>query len=175
VANVFYSGPEVRRSPRLRPTMELDVDLSAVSAVVDVSSADGRQQCPSNGWQSTLELPPTEPSGIRSAALRCQTRKSAECRAVRSKKPLSCTYVISFCGPHSELPVPVSSYSLVHRDRHNRPARAPVHAPAHLPSHTASPITQTPARSESARQSAPRGGWCRFVVRSAEGSLASRL
>ena len=43
---------------------------------------------------------------------------------------------ISFCGPHSELSeLPVSSYSLVHRDRHSRPARAPVHAPAHLPSH----------------------------------------
>ena len=37
------------------------------------------------------------------------------------------------------------------------------------------PITQTPARSESARQSAPRGGCCRFVLRSAEGSLVSRL
>ena len=60
------------------PTMEQDVDLSAASAVVDVSSADGRQQCRSNGWQSTLELPPTEPSGIRSAALRYQTRKSAQ-------------------------------------------------------------------------------------------------
>jgi hypothetical protein len=79
---------------------------------------------------------------------------------------------ISFSGPHSELPV--SSYSLVHRDRHSRPARAPVHAPAHLPSHVASPITHTPARSESARQSAPRGG-CRFVPLSAEGSFVSRL
>ena len=66
---VQLSSPKDRRSPRLRPTMEQDVDLSAVSAVVDVSSADGRQQCPSNGRQSTLELPPTEPSGIRSAAL----------------------------------------------------------------------------------------------------------
>ena len=70
----------------LRPTRKLDVDSSAVSAVVDVSSADSRQQCPSNGWQNTLELRPTEPSGIRSAALRCQTRKSAECRAVQAKK-----------------------------------------------------------------------------------------
>jgi hypothetical protein len=97
--------------------------------------------------------------------------KSTSCSIVglglgdrQSFEPLSCTYVISFSGPHSELPV--SSYSLVHRDRHSRPARAPVHAPAHLPSHVASPITHTPARSESARQSAPRGG-CRFVVRSA--------
>ena len=60
--------------------------MSAASAVVDVSSADSRQQCRSNGWQNTLELRPTEPSGIRSAALRCQTRQSAECRAVQSKK-----------------------------------------------------------------------------------------
>ena len=106
--------------------------------------------------------------------------KSTSCSIVglslgdrRSFGPLSCTSIISFSGPHSELPV--SSYSLVHRDRHSRPARAPVHAPAHLPSHVASPITQTPARSESARQSAPRGGCCRFVLRSAEGSLVSRL
>ena len=75
---VQLSSPKDRRSPRLRPTMEQDVDLSAASAVVDVSSADGRQQCPSNGRQSTLELPPTEPSGIRSAAVRYQTRKSAQ-------------------------------------------------------------------------------------------------
>ena len=83
---VQLSGPKDRKIAWLRPMMEQDVDLSAVSAVVDVSSADGRQQCPSNGWQSTLELPPTEPSGIRSAALRYQTSKSAECRAVRSNK-----------------------------------------------------------------------------------------
>ena len=82
----------------------------------------------------------------------------------RAFGPLSCTYVISFSGPHSELPV--SSVSLVYRDRHSRPARAPVHAPAHLPSHVASPITHTPARSESARLCAPRGGCCHFVVRS---------
>ena len=61
---------------------------------------------------------------------------------LRSFGPLSCTFVISCSGPPSELPV--SSYSLVHRDWHCRPARAPVHAPAHLPSHVASPITQTP-------------------------------
>jgi len=84
---------------------------------------------------------------------------------LRTFEPLSCTYVISFPGPHSEFPV--SSYSPVYRDRHSRPARAPVHAAAHLPSHVASPITQTPARSESARQSAPRSGCCCFVVRSA--------
>ncbi len=70
----------------LRPTRKLDANSSAVSAVVDVSSADSRQQCRSNGWQNKLEFGPTEPSGIRSAALRCQTRKSAECRAVQSKK-----------------------------------------------------------------------------------------
>jgi hypothetical protein len=43
----------------------------------------------------------------------------------RSFGPLSCTYAISFPGPHSELPV--SLFSPVHRDRHSRPARAPVH------------------------------------------------
>ena len=55
----------------LRPTMEQDVDLSAVSAVVDLSSADG-QQCRSNRWQSTLEYGPLnkagsgrQPSGIK--------------------------------------------------------------------------------------------------------------
>ena len=61
--------PEGSEDRLAENTIEQDVDLSAVSAVVDVSSADGRQQCPSNGRQSTLELPPTEPSGIRSAAL----------------------------------------------------------------------------------------------------------
>ena len=61
----------------------------------------------------------------------------------------------------------MSSFSLVHRDRHSRPARAPVHAPAHLPCCVASPITHTPGRSESVRLSAPRGGCCRFVMRSA--------
>ena len=61
----------------------------------------------------------------------------------------------------------MSSFSLVHRDRHSRPARAPVHAPAHLPSHVASPIMQTPARSESTILSAPRGGRCRLLMRSA--------
>ena len=88
----------------------------------------------------------------------------------RSFGPLSCTYVISFPGPHSQLPV--SSFSPVHRDRNSRPAppRAPVHAPAHLPCCVASPITHTPVRSESARLSAPRGGCCRFVMRSAGSS-----
>ena len=46
----------------------------------------------------------------------------------------------------------------------------PVHAPAHLPCCVASPITHTPVRSESARLSAPRGGCCRFVMRSAGSS-----
>ena len=40
--------------------------------------------------------------------------------------------------------------------------------------HVASPITQTPGRSESARLSAARGACCRFVMRSA-GSLGSRI
>ena len=98
--------------------------------------------------------------------------KSTSCSIVglsqaifRSFGPLSCTYVISFPGPHSELPV--SSVSPVHRDRHSIPARAPVYAPAHLPSHAASPIMQTPARSESTSLSAPRGGRCRLLMRSA--------
>ena len=101
--------------------------------------------------------------------------KSTSCSIVglslgdrRSFGPLSCTYVISFSGPHSEFPV--SSYSLVHRDRHSRPARAPVHAPAHLLSLVASPIMHTPGRSESTRLCAPRGGCCRFVMRSAGSS-----
>ena len=66
----------------------------------------------------------------------------------------------------------MSSFSPVHRDRNSRPAppRAPVHAPAHLPCCVASPITHTPVRSESARLSAPRGGCCRFVMRSAGSS-----
>jgi len=56
---VQLSGPKDRKIAWLRPTMEQDVDSSAVSAVVDVSSADGRQQCRSNGWQNMLELRPT--------------------------------------------------------------------------------------------------------------------
>ena len=105
------------------------------------------------------------PSALDTFTTALTALKSTSCSFVglslgdrRSFGPLSCTYVISFSGPHSELPV--SSHTLVQRDRHSRPARAPVHAPAHLPSHVASPITQTPARSESARQSAPRGGCC---------------
>ena len=39
---VQLSGPKDRKIAWLRPTTEQDVDLSAVSAVVDVSSADGR-------------------------------------------------------------------------------------------------------------------------------------
>ncbi len=85
-------------------------------------------------------------------ALAALTGKSTSCSLVglslgdrRSFGSLSCTYAISFTGPHSELPV--SLLSVVHRDRHRdtRPARAPVHAPAHLPSLVASPITHTPA------------------------------
>jgi len=112
------------------------------------------------------------PSALDTSTTALTALKSISCFLVglslgdrRSFGPLSRTYVILFPGPHSELPV--SSYSLVHRDRHSRPARAPVHAPAHLPSHVASPITQTPGRSESARLSAARGACCRFVMRSA--------
>jgi hypothetical protein len=119
------------------------------------------------------------PSAPDTSTTALAARKSTSCSLVglslgdrRSFGPLSCTYVISFPGPHSELPV--SLFSLVHRDRHSRPARAPVHAPAHLPSLVASPITHTPGRSESTRLCAPRGGCCRFVVRSA-GSLVGRL
>jgi hypothetical protein len=112
------------------------------------------------------------PSAPDTSTTALAARKSTSCSLVglslgdrRSFGPLSCTYVISFPGPHSELPV--SLFSLVHRDRHSRPARAPVHAPAHLPSLVASPITHTPGRSESTRLCAPRGECCRFVVRSA--------
>ena len=55
--------PEGSTIASLRPMMEQDVDLSAVSAVVDVSSADGRQQCLSNAWQRTLEYGPLNPAG----------------------------------------------------------------------------------------------------------------
>ena len=60
---VQLSGPKDRKIAWLRPMMEQDVDLSAVSAVVDVSSADGRQQCLSNAWQRTLEYGPLNPAG----------------------------------------------------------------------------------------------------------------
>ena len=78
-------------------------------------------------------------SGITYGHLRAMGTKARQaCSLVglslgdlRSFGPLSCTYVISesFSGPHSELPV--TSYSLVHRDWHCRPARAPFHAPHH--------------------------------------------
>ena len=60
---VQLSGPKDRKIAWLRPMMEQDVDLSAVSAVVDVSSAGGRQQCLSNAWQRTLEYGPLNPAG----------------------------------------------------------------------------------------------------------------
>ena len=80
--------PEGSTIASLRPMMEQDVDLSAVSAVVDVSSADGRQQCRSNGWQRTLEYGPLnpagsgrEPSGIKQenqqSVARCNLRNQA--------------------------------------------------------------------------------------------------
>jgi hypothetical protein len=90
------------------------------------------------------------PSALDTSTTTLTALKSTSCSIVglslgdrRSFGPLSRTYVILFPGPHSELPV--SSFSLVYRDRHGRPARAPVHAPAHLPSHVASPIAHTPA------------------------------
>ena len=86
---------------------------------------------------------------------------------LRSFGPLSCTYVIPFPGPHSELAV--SSFSPVHRDRPSRPAPSACLCPGSSPitHRIASPITHTSARSESARLSALRGGRCRFVMRSA--------
>ena len=92
------------------------------------------------------------PSALDTSTTTLTALKSTSCSIVglslgdlRSFGPLSRTYVIFklFPGPHSELPV--SLFSLVHRDRHSRPARAPVHAPAHLPSHVTSPIAHTPA------------------------------
>ena len=41
---VQLSGPKDRKIAWLRPTMEQDADLSAVSAFVDVSSADGHHR-----------------------------------------------------------------------------------------------------------------------------------
>ena len=90
----------------LRPTRKLDVDSSAASAVVDVSSADGRQQCPPNGWQRTLSsygrLNPTgsgrQPSGIKHAnqqsVARCNlrnrtNRRSRQC--VGLERAMICT------------------------------------------------------------------------------------
>jgi len=89
---------------------------------------------------------------------------------LRSFGPLSCTYVISFPGPHSQLPV--SSFSPVHRDRHSRPAPPERLSMPRLISHVASrrQSRTPPVRSESARLSAPRGGCCRFVMRSAGSS-----
>jgi len=64
--------PEGSKIAWLRPTMQQDVALSAVSTVVDLPSADGRQQFSSNGWQRMLEYGPLnsagsgrQPSGIR--------------------------------------------------------------------------------------------------------------
>ena len=90
---VQLSGPKDRKIAWLRPTMEQDVDSSAVSAVVDVSSADGRQQCPPNGWQRTLSsygrLNPAgsgrQPSGIKhenqQSVARCNLRNRANRRS----------------------------------------------------------------------------------------------
>ena len=54
---------------------------------------------------------------------------------LRSFGPLSCTNVISFPGPHSELPV--SSVSPLHRDRHSRSA-----SPSACPCLGSSPTTR---------------------------------
>ena len=82
---VQLSGPKYRKIAWLRPMMEQDVDLSAVSAVVDVSSADGRQQCLSNAWQRTLEYGPLNPAGSGRQPQVSNRKISREC-AVQSKK-----------------------------------------------------------------------------------------
>ena len=94
--------PEGSKAPRLRPMMEQDVDLSAVSAVVDVSSADGRQQCRSNGRQRTLEYGPLnpagsgwQPSGIRHedkpSVARCNLRNRTSRPCVEIERDMICT------------------------------------------------------------------------------------
>jgi hypothetical protein len=87
---VRLSGPKDRRSPRLRPTIEQDVDLSAVSVVVDVSSADGRQQCPSNGRQRTLEYGPLNPagSGPQPSCIKHENRQSVARGNLRNRAKL---------------------------------------------------------------------------------------
>jgi len=70
----------------LRPTRKLDADSSAVGAVVDVSSADFRQQCRSNGRQRTLEYGPLTPAGSGRQPSGIEHEKSAECRAVQSEE-----------------------------------------------------------------------------------------
>ena len=94
MTDVQLSGPTDRRSPRLRPTRKQDVDLSAVSAVVDVSSADGRQQCRSNGWQRTLAHGPLnpaassrQPSGIRHENQQSAARCNLKNRTSRRSRP----------------------------------------------------------------------------------------
>jgi len=78
MTDVQLSGPKDRRSPRLRPTRKQDVDLSAVSAVVDVSGADGRQPFLSNRWQRMLEYGPLNPagSGRQPSGIRHETQHS---------------------------------------------------------------------------------------------------
>ena len=66
-----------------------------VSAVVDVSSADGRQQCRSNGWQRTLSsygrLNPTgsgrQPSGMKHANQQSVARFNLRNRTNRRSRP----------------------------------------------------------------------------------------
>ena len=90
MTHVWLSGPKDRRSPRLRPTREQDVDLSAASAVVDVSGADGRQQCPSNGWQRTLEYGPLNPagSGRQPSGIKHENRQSVARGNLRNRAKL---------------------------------------------------------------------------------------
>ena len=84
---------------------EQDADLSGASAVVDVSSADGRQQFPSNGWQRMLEYGPLnpagsgqQPSGIRQenqqSVARCNLRNQTNRRSrpcVGLERAMICT------------------------------------------------------------------------------------
>ena len=112
--------------------------------------------------QRLIRPEPHSPHSSQHPALSCSQPGD-----LRSFGPLSCTYVIPFPGPHSELAV--SSFSPVHRDRPSRPAPSACLCPGSSPitHRIASPITHTSARSESARLSALRGGRCRFVMRSA--------
>ena len=62
----------------LRPTRKQDVDSSAVSAVVDVSGADGRHQFASNRWQRMLEYGPLNPaaSGRQPSGIKQENQQS---------------------------------------------------------------------------------------------------
>ena len=119
--------PEASKIASLRPTMGQDVDSIAVSAVVDVSSAVGRQQFPSNGWQRTLEYSPLDYLACHAAFRGRSSRKPPRfpCRASHRQK---CPRSRGDCWP-----VPLSSHTdrngradsaLHHRRRRNAPSLA---------------------------------------------------